>query len=126
MGVERATECVRAGARSRTPEFRRDRGRAGIAGIYMLDRLKKLGLSAVALDAAPAVGGTWYWNRYPGARCDIECLDYSYSFDHELQQEWEWTERYAGQPEILRFLNHVVDRFDLSSLRHAPISPTSR
>jgi cation diffusion facilitator CzcD-associated flavoprotein CzcO len=88
---------------------------AGIAGIYMLYRLVKLGMQVVAIDAAPGVGGTWYWNRYPGARCDIECLDYSYSFDDTLQQEWQWSERYASQPEILRYLDHVVDRFELRS-----------
>src|SRR5207249_1015560 len=64
-------------------------------------------------EGGSGVGGTWYWNRYPGARCDVESLEYSYQFDDELQQEWEWTERYAGQPEILRYLEHVADRFDL-------------
>ena len=59
------------------------------------------------------VGGTWYWNRYPGARCDVESIEYSYGFDEDLQQEWEWTERYATQPEILEYLDHVADRFDL-------------
>ena len=73
----------------------------------------ELGLDVLAFDAAGGVGGTWYWNRYPGARVDIESMDYSYSFSEELQQEWHWTERYAGQPEILRYLNHVADRFDL-------------
>jgi cyclohexanone monooxygenase len=63
------------------------------------------------LDAGDGVGGTWFWNRYPGARCDVESLDYSYSFSDELQQEWDWTERYAPQPEILRYINHVADRF---------------
>ena len=64
-------------------------------------------------EAGSGVGGTWYWNRYPGARCDIESLEYSYQFSHELQQDWEWSERYATQPEILRYLDHVADRFDL-------------
>ena len=64
-------------------------------------------------EAAGGVGGTWWWNRYPGARCDIESFDYSYSFSPELEQEWEWTERYATQPEILRYADHVADRFDL-------------
>src|SRR5262245_14649276 len=86
---------------------------AGFAGLYMLHRLRGLGLSARAYEAGNGVGGTWYWNRYPGARCDIESLDYSYSFSDELQQEWRWTERYASQPEILRYLEHVADRFDL-------------
>ena len=79
----------------------------------MLHRLRGLGLSARVFEAGDGVGGTWYWNRYPGARCDIESLEYSYSFSDELQQEWHWTERYATQPEILRYVNHVADRFDL-------------
>ena len=86
---------------------------AGLAGIYMLYRLRGIGLSAEVFEAGNGVGGTWYWNRYPGARCDVESMDYSYSFSEELQQEWRWTERYASQPEILRYINHVVDRFDL-------------
>src|SRR5438874_6155929 len=79
----------------------------------MLHRLRRLGLSARVFEAGEGVGGTWYWNRYPGARCDVESMDYSYSFSDELQQEWQWTERYASQPEILRYINHVADRFDL-------------
>lgn len=79
----------------------------------MLHRLRNLGLSALVIETGDDVGGTWYWNRYPGARCDIESLDYSYSFSDELQQEWHWSERYAGQAEILRYINHVADRFDL-------------
>lgn len=86
---------------------------AGLAGLYMLHRLRGLGLSARVYEAGSGVGGTWYWNRYPGARCDVESIDYSYSFSDELQQEWRWTERYATQPEILRYINHVADRFDL-------------
>src|SRR5713226_1371538 len=86
---------------------------AGLSGLYMLHRLRGLGLSARVYEAGSGVGGTWYWNRYPGARCDIESMDYSYSFSDELQQEWRWTERYAGQAEILRYINHVADRFDL-------------
>ena len=86
---------------------------AGFAGLYMLHRLRGLGLSARVYEAGDGVGGTWYWNRYPGARCDVESMDYSYSFSDELQQEWTWTERYASQPEILRYINHVADRFDL-------------
>jgi cation diffusion facilitator CzcD-associated flavoprotein CzcO len=86
---------------------------AGFAGVYMLYRLRGLGLSVQVYEAGSGVGGTWYWNRYPGARCDVESLDYSYSFSDDLQQEWRWTERYAAQPEILRYVNHVVDRFDL-------------
>jgi cation diffusion facilitator CzcD-associated flavoprotein CzcO len=86
---------------------------AGFAGLYMLHRLRGLGLSARVFEAGKGVGGTWYWNRYPGARCDVESMDYSYSFSDELQQEWRWTERYSAQPEILRYINHVADRFDL-------------
>ncbi len=86
---------------------------AGFAGMYLLHRLRKLGLTAQVYEAGSDVGGTWYWNRYPGARCDIESMDYSYSFSDELQQEWKWSERYAAQPEILRYANHVADRFDL-------------
>jgi len=86
---------------------------AGFAGLYLVHRLRGVGLSVRAVEAGSGVGGTWYWNRYPGARCDVESLEYSYSFDEALQQEWEWTERYAGQPEILRYLDHVADRFDL-------------
>jgi cyclohexanone monooxygenase len=86
---------------------------AGIAGLYALHRLRGLGLDTLVVEAGGGVGGTWYWNRYPGARCDVESLYYSYSFSPELEQEWEWTERYPTQPEILRYLNHVADRFDL-------------
>jgi len=86
---------------------------AGFAGLYALHRLRGLGLSVRVFERGEDVGGTWYWNRYPGARCDVESLDYSFSFSEELQQEWSWTERYATQPEILRYLNHVADRFGL-------------
>ncbi len=86
---------------------------AGFAGIYMLHRLKQQGLRARVYEAGASVGGTWFWNRYPGARCDIPSMEYSYQFSEELQQEWEWTERYATQPEILRYAEHVVERFGL-------------
>jgi cation diffusion facilitator CzcD-associated flavoprotein CzcO len=86
---------------------------AGFAGMYMLHRLRSLGLSVRVYEAGGGVGGTWYWNRYPGARCDGESIYYSYQFDKDLQQEWTWTERYATQPEILSYANHVADRFDL-------------
>ncbi len=86
---------------------------AGFAGLYMHHRLRGAGFTAQGFEAGSGVGGTWYWNRYPGARCDVESLEYSYSFDDDLQAEWEWTERYAGQAEILRYLEHVADRFDL-------------
>jgi cation diffusion facilitator CzcD-associated flavoprotein CzcO len=86
---------------------------AGMAGLYMLIRLRRLGLSTVVLEAAADVGGTWYWNRYPGARCDIATLDYTYSFDPELEDAWTWSEKYATQPEILRYMQFVADRYDL-------------
>lgn len=86
---------------------------AGFGGMYLLHRLRALGLSAHVFDAATGVGGTWYWNRYPGARCDVESMQYSFSFSKELQQQWSWSERYAAQPEILAYANHVADRFDL-------------
>jgi cyclohexanone monooxygenase len=86
---------------------------AGFAGLYMLYRLRQQGMDARVFEAGSDVGGTWYWNRYPGARCDVESMEYSYQFDQELEQEWEWTERYAAQPEILAYINHVADRFQL-------------
>ena len=86
---------------------------AGFAGLYMLHRFKQLGLRARILEAGGGVGGTWYWNRYPGARCDIPSLQYSYQFSPELEQEWEWKERYAPQPEIMAYAKHVVERFEL-------------
>jgi len=87
---------------------------AGFSGLYQLLCLRdRLGLAVLGLEAGEGVGGTWYWNRYPGARCDSESHSYSYYFSEELLREWEWSERYPGQPEILRYLNHVADRFDL-------------
>jgi cation diffusion facilitator CzcD-associated flavoprotein CzcO len=86
---------------------------AGFAGLYLLHRLRALGFATTVIEAGGDVGGTWYWNRYPGARCDNESIDYSYSFDPELQCEWQWSERYATQPEILRYLGHVADKHDL-------------
>lgn len=86
---------------------------AGMAGLYLLKRLRDVGLSAQALETADDVGGTWYWNRYPGARCDVQSIDYSYSWDPELEATWEWSEKYAPQPEILRYLQHVADKHDL-------------
>ena len=86
---------------------------AGFAGLYMIHRARQCGLSVQCYEVGEQVGGTWYWNRYPGARVDIECVEYSYSFSKELEQEWDWSERYAGQPEIERYANHVADRFDL-------------
>jgi cation diffusion facilitator CzcD-associated flavoprotein CzcO len=86
---------------------------AGFGGLYMLHRLRQQGLDVKVFEAGDDVGGTWYWNRYPGARCDVESMEYSYQFDEELQQEWNWTERYAAQPEILAYIRHVADRFQL-------------
>ena len=86
---------------------------AGFAGLYMLHKLRGLGLSARVIEAVTGVGGTWYWNRYPGARVDIQSMEYSFSFDPELEREWRWSERYAPQEELLRYANHVADRYDL-------------
>jgi cyclohexanone monooxygenase len=86
---------------------------AGFAGMYMLHRLRGLGFTARVYEAGGGVGGTWYWNRYPGARCDVESMQYSFSFSEELDQQWNWSEKYAPQPEILGYANHVADRFDL-------------
>ena len=87
---------------------------AGFSGLYMLYRLREvLGMSARVFEAGDDVGGTWYWNRYPGARCDSEAYMYCFSFDKDLLQEWEWSGKYPEQPEILRYLQHVADRFDL-------------
>jgi cation diffusion facilitator CzcD-associated flavoprotein CzcO len=89
---------------------------AGFSGLYMLYRMRDLmGMDVQVIEAGDGVGGTWYWNRYPGARCDSESYYYSYSFSEELEQEWEWTSKYPEQPEILRYLNHVADRFHLRS-----------
>jgi cyclohexanone monooxygenase len=86
---------------------------AGFAGLYMLHRLRGLGFTARVYEAGGGVGGTWYWNRYPGARCDVESMQYSFSFSEELDQQWNWSEKYAPQPEILSYADHVADRFDL-------------
>jgi cyclohexanone monooxygenase len=88
---------------------------AGFAGMYMLHRLRGQGFSVRVYEQGGDVGGTWYWNRYPGARCDVESMQYSYSFSDELQQQWDWSERYAPQPEILKYASHVADRFNLRS-----------
>src|SRR5260221_1643741 len=88
---------------------------AGFAGMYMLHRLRGLGLSVRVYEQGGDVGGTWYWNRYPGARCDVESMQYSYSFSGELQQGWDWSESYASRPDILKYANHVADRVDLRS-----------
>ena len=88
---------------------------AGFAGLYSLHRLREMGRSVHVVEAASDVGGVWYWNRYPGARCDIESVDYCYSFSDEILQEWNWTERYPAQPEILHYINFVADKLDLRS-----------
>ncbi|TDH59902.1 NAD(P)/FAD-dependent oxidoreductase [Dankookia rubra] len=85
----------------------------GLGGLYALHRLRGMGMTARGYEAGSGIGGTWFWNRYPGARCDIESLEYSYSFSEDLQNEWHWPERYATQPVILEYINHVADRFDL-------------
>ena len=86
---------------------------AGFSGLYMLHRLRGLGLTARVIEAGSGVGGTWFWNRYPGARVDIESQEYSFAFDEALEREWTWTERYSPQPELLKYANHVADRYDL-------------
>ena len=86
---------------------------AGVSGLYQLHRLRELGMSVHAYEAGGDVGGTWYWNRYPGARFDSESYSYGYSFSPELLDEWDWSERFSAQPETLRYLQHVADRFDL-------------
>jgi cation diffusion facilitator CzcD-associated flavoprotein CzcO len=98
---------------------------AGFAGLCMLHKAHQLGLNARVIESAPSVGGTWYHNRYPGARVDIQSLEYSYSFSAELQQEWRWTQRYASQPELLRYANHVADRFKLRDDIHLNTRLTS-
>ena len=86
---------------------------AGFSGLYLIHRLRSDGLRVRCLEKADDVGGTWFYNRYPGARCDIESVDYQYSFDPQLVTDWRWTERYAAQPEILAYLQHVADRYNL-------------
>ncbi|RVU35990.1 NAD(P)/FAD-dependent oxidoreductase [Hwanghaeella grinnelliae] len=86
---------------------------AGLGGLYAIHRMRGLGFKTRAFEAGSGIGGTWFWNKYPGARCDIESLEYSYSFDDDLQQEWRWPERYATQPQILAYIQHVAERFDL-------------
>jgi cyclohexanone monooxygenase len=86
---------------------------AGFAGLYMLHRLRGAGMTARVFEAGDNVGGTWYWNRYPGARCDVESMEYQYGFNADLPLEWKWTERYATQGEILNYINFVADRLQL-------------
>lgn len=89
---------------------------AGFGGLYATHRLRSAGFRVLGFERGTDVGGTWFWNRYPGARCDVESLEYSYSFDDDLQQSWRWSERYATQPEILAYAGHVADRYDLRPL----------
>src|SRR5437868_10041735 len=86
---------------------------AGVSGLYQLYKLRELGLRVRVFEAGAAVGGTWYWNRYPGARFDSESHTYGYSFSQELLDEWDWAERFAAQPDTERYLNYVADKFDL-------------
>ncbi len=86
---------------------------AGFSGLYLLHRCRKAGISTRCFERGDGVGGTWYWNRYPGARCDVESMQYSYGFDNDLQQEWDWPEKFSAQPDIMAYANHVADRFDL-------------
>src|SRR4051812_45955383 len=86
---------------------------AGFGGLYALHKLREIGSTARVLEMGDGVGGTWYWNRYPGARVDVEGIEYSYSFSKEIEQEWDWSEVMPGQPELERYLNFVADRLDL-------------
>ena len=101
------------GADDRSPEYDAIIVGAGASGLYALHRLRSLGLRVRVYEAGSGIGGTWFWNRYPGARCDVESLEYSYSFSNELQQEWRWPDRYSIQPDILRYFNYVADKFSL-------------
>ena len=86
---------------------------AGFARLYMLHKCQQRGYRVRLFEAGDGIGGTWYWNRYPGARVDVESMEYSYTFDEELEQEWSWSERYAAQPELQRYVNFCADYFDL-------------
>ena len=110
--AERQVEATAAGAAS-DGDFDAVVIGAGAAGLYMLHRLRGLGFSVRVFEQGDGVGGTWFWNRYPGARCDVESWDYCFSFSEELEQEWDWSERYPTQAELERYFNHVADRFDL-------------
>ncbi len=96
---------------------------AGFAGLYALHKLRQQGLKVRVLEAGRDVGGTWYWNQYPGSRCDIESLEYSYPFDDDLQQEWHWPERFATAPDIQRYASHVSERFDLRDVAQRQLQP---
>lgn len=109
--TEQSTEQATSG--SGTPDVDAVVVGAGAAGLYAVHRLRRAGLSVRVLESAEDIGGTWYWNRYPGARVDIPSVDYMYSFDPDWRRDWKWSEKYATQPEILRYLNHIADKFDL-------------
>jgi len=111
-GTHQTSPATRADVHSNT-DFDAVIVGAGFGGMFMLYKLRELGFTARVYEAGSDVGGTWYWNRYPGARSDVPSLQYSYQFSEELQQEWKWTERFSSQPEILRYANHVADRFHL-------------
>ncbi len=111
--MSEATTRANGNGKARDGEFDVIVVGAGFAGMYLLHRLRGMGFTTRVLEAGGGVGGTWYWNRYPGARCDVESVQYSYQFSDELQQEWDWSEKYSPQPEILSYANHVADRFDL-------------
>jgi cation diffusion facilitator CzcD-associated flavoprotein CzcO len=112
-GATQATERERSMAGKIEPQHEVIVIGAGVAGIYQIKRLVDLGIDAIVLDGAPDLGGTWYWNRYPGCRFDSESYTYGYSFSKELLEEWAWRERFSPQPDNLRYLNHVADKFDL-------------
>ena len=99
---------------------------AGFGGLYALHRLRELGLSVIGFEAAPEVGGTWYWNRYPGVRCDVPSLYYSYTWSSDLRREWRWSEKYATQREILDYARYVAERFELRDLIRFETSVTRR
>src|SRR5215475_475475 len=101
------------GSEDRSPDHDAIIVGAGASGLYALHRLRGLGLRVRVYEAGSGIGGTWFWNRYPGARCDVESLEYSYGFSDELQQEWRWPDRYSIQPDILRYFNFVADKFNL-------------
>jgi cation diffusion facilitator CzcD-associated flavoprotein CzcO/acetyl esterase/lipase len=113
MTAGNGSDDIRPADQDDAPDFDVVVGGVGFAGLYLLHRLRGLGFSARAFESAGDVGGTWYWNRYPGARCDIPTTDYTYSFDPDLETEWTWSEKYATQPEILRYAQYVADKYDL-------------
>src|SRR5262249_13920556 len=116
MRETRVSEGTKAARAPITGEIDAVVGGAGFSGMDMLHKLREQGLKVQGFDKAKDVGGTWYWNRYPGARCDIPSQSYSYTWSDEVQKEWRWTEKYATQPEILRYAQHVADRYDIKKM----------